>query len=65
MTTNGPFLLTLISMFPIFAVDLRIGRPMSDGNMCVGKFVPLKPHFTNCKNNQTIPTVNTQVSIYT
>jgi len=34
-------------MLLIFVVDLRIGRPTSDGKMCAGKLAPLKPHFTN------------------
>ena len=44
-------LLTFNSIFPIFADDLRIGRPTRDGKMNVGKLVPLNPHFTNYKTN--------------
>lgn len=39
--------LTLTSMLLIRALDLRIGRPTSDGNMCSGKLLPAKPHLTN------------------
>lgn len=34
-------------MLLIRALDLRIGRPTSDGNMCSGKLLPAKPHLTN------------------
>ncbi len=39
--------LTLISISPIFAVDLKMGRPTRDGNMCAGKLDPAYPVFTN------------------
>ena len=40
-------ILTLTSIFPTFAVDLMIGRPTKEGNMCAGKLEPAYPHFTN------------------
>ena len=41
------FVLTFTSIFPIFAVDLMMGRPTRDGKMCAGKFDPANPHLTN------------------